>query len=80
MQIEMMIWVLLFGMLLLGCSHFCSSWRFYGGSTVFLVDLPFAIIPLDLFKVSDMFPLLAVPAFILAGGNHGKGRNCQPDC
>lgn len=72
MQIEMMIWVLLFGMLLLGVPIFVAL----GASTVvvlFFSDLPFAIIPLDLFKVSDMFPLLAVPAFILAGGIMEKG-------
>lgn len=72
MQIEIMIWVILFGMLLLGVPIYIAL----GASTVavlFFSDLPFRIIPLDLFKVSDMFPLLAVPAFILAGSIMEKG-------
>lgn len=72
MQVEVMIWVILFGMLLMGVPIFVAL----GASTVsvlFFSDLPFTIIPLDLFKVSDMFPLLAVPAFILAGAIMEKG-------
>jgi len=72
-QMEIMIWVILFGMLLLGVPIYVAL----GASTVavlFFSDLPFRIIPLDLFKVSDMFPLLAVPAFILAGSIMEKGE------
>ncbi len=73
MQVEIMIWVILFGMLLLGVPIYIAL----GASTVavlFFSDLPFRIIPLDLFKVSDMFPLLAVPAFILAGSIMERGE------
>lgn len=73
MQVEVMIWAILFGMLLLGVPIYVAL----GASTVavlFFSDLPFRIIPLDLFKVSDMFPLLAVPAFILAGSIMEKGE------
>lgn len=72
MNVEIIIWLLLFGMLLLGVPIYVAI----GASTVtvlFFSDLPFRIIPLDLYKVSDMFPLLAVPAFILAGSIMEKG-------
>lgn len=73
MDITIIIWVLLIGMLLLGVPIFVAL----GASTVgvlLLTDLPLTIIPLDLYKVSDMFPLLAVPAFVLAGAIMEKGE------
>jgi C4-dicarboxylate transporter DctM subunit len=72
LQVEIAIWLLLFGMLAIGVPIFVAL----GASTVavlFFSDLPFRIIPLDLYKVSDMFPILAVPAFILAGAIMEKG-------
>lgn len=72
MDITIYIWILLAGMLLLGVPIFVAL----GASTIgvlFFTDLPLTILPLDLFKVSDMYPLLAVPAFVLAGGIMEKG-------
>ena len=72
MEITGIIWIALFGMLFLGVPIFVSL----GASTVlvlFLSPTPMSIIPLDLFKVAEMFPLLAVPAFILAGSLMEKG-------
>ncbi|RXT07028.1 TRAP transporter large permease [Ammoniphilus sp. CFH 90114] len=66
MSAEILIWVLLFSFLALGIPIYVAI----GASTVIVLlqsELPLTIIPLDLFKVTDMFPLLAVPAFILAG-------------
>ena len=66
MPVEMLIWVILFACLLLGVPIFVSL-----GMSAFLVltmtDIPLTIIPLDLFKMAELFPLLAIPAFILAG-------------
>ncbi|MDL2272456.1 TRAP transporter large permease [Desulfovibrio sp. OttesenSCG-928-I05] len=72
MDITVLIWVALFGLLFLGVPIFVAL----GASTVlvlFLSPTPMSIIPLDLFKVAEMFPLLAVPAFILAGSLMEKG-------
>ena len=66
MQVEMLIWVVLFACLLLGVPIFVSL-----GMSAFIVltmtEIPLTIIPLDLFKMAEMFPLLAIPAFIFAG-------------
>ncbi|MFZ5944740.1 MAG: TRAP transporter large permease [Bacillota bacterium] len=66
MQVEMLIWIILFSCLLLGVPIFVSL-----GMSAFIVltmtDIPLTIIPLDLFKMAEMFPLLAIPAFIFAG-------------
>lgn len=72
MDITVLIWVALFGLLFLGVPIFVAL----GSATVlvlFLSPTPMSIIPLDLFKVAEMFPLLAVPAFILAGSLMEKG-------
>ncbi len=70
--LEWLIWVALFVFLALGSPIFTSL----GLATLVVLiqsDIPLRIIPLDLFKVSEMFPLLAVPAFVLAGCLMEKG-------
>ncbi len=66
MAIEILIWVVLFACLLLGVPIFVSL----GVSAlivVLLTDIPVAITALDLYKLAELFPLLAIPAFIFAG-------------
>lgn len=76
MSVDLMIWLILFGMLLLGVPVFVSL-----GMATFLAltltNIPLSIIPLDLYKLAEMFPLLAVPAFILAGALMEKGGMSQ---
>lgn len=70
--LEWLIWLSLFVLLALGSPIFVSI----GLATLVVLvqsDIPLRIIPLDLFKISEMFPLLAVPAFVLAGCLMEKG-------
>jgi len=66
MPVEILIWIVLFACLLIGVPIFVSL-----GMSAFLVlimtDIPLTIIPLDLYKMAELFPLLAIPAFIFAG-------------
>ena len=66
MALDWLIWIALFVMLALGAPIFVSLGV---ASLVVLVqsEIPLSIIPVDLLKVSDMFPLLAVVGFIFAG-------------
>ncbi|MGI6226035.1 MAG: TRAP transporter large permease [Peptococcales bacterium] len=76
MSLEWMIWLLLFGALLLGVPIYAAL----GMATtiaLLLSDIPLSIIPLDLFKVSEMFPLIAVPAFVFAGALMERGGMAQ---
>jgi len=70
--LEYLVWLVLFVLLLLGTPVFVAI----GVATVAVLvqsNIPLTIIPLDLYKVSEMFPLLAVPAFVLAGAFMEKG-------
>ena len=72
MGVEALIWLILFGMLLIGVPIYVAL----GASTLFVLlqsNIPLTIVPLDLYKVSDMFPILAVPLFILAGALMERG-------
>lgn len=72
MPLEYLIWLALAIFLLLGTPIFVAL----GLSTIvvlLLSNVPLSIIPLDLFKIAEMFPLLAVPAFVLAGSFMDKG-------
>ncbi|MEG6520630.1 TRAP transporter large permease [Desulfotomaculum sp. 1211_IL3151] len=76
MSLDLGIWLLLFLSLFLGVPIFVSL-----GMATFIAltatNIPLSIIPLDLFKVSEMFPLIAVPAFILAGALMERGGIAQ---
>ncbi|MDO7787592.1 TRAP transporter large permease [Desulforamulus aquiferis] len=66
------IWIVLFATLLLGVPIYISL----GISTIFVLTfshIPLDIVPLDMVKVGDMFPLLAIPAFIFAGAIMERG-------
>jgi len=72
MELETIIWVILFGALALGTPIFASI----GLATMLVLSqsgIPTRMIPLDLYKVSEMFPLIAVPCFIFAGSIMDKG-------
>jgi len=75
-SLDIAIWILLFGALLLGVPIFVSL-----GMATFIAltlsDIPLSIISLDLYKVSELFPLLAVPAFIFAGALMERGGMAQ---
>lgn len=67
MHPEILIWIVLFICLLMGVPIFISL-----GMAAFVVlnvitTIPISILAIDFFKMSEMFPLLAIPAFILAG-------------
>ncbi|WP_044896095.1 TRAP transporter large permease [Bacillus alveayuensis] len=66
MSVELVIFLVLFGSLLLGVPLFASL-GIAAVASIMAVELPLSIIPLDLLKMGSMFPLLAIPAFILAG-------------
>src|SRR5699024_6669117 len=68
---EYIVWLILFALIAMGVPLFASL-----GISAFIVlsmSVPLEIIPLDLYKVSEMFPLIAIPGFILAGSIMEKG-------
>ncbi|MHB8918133.1 MAG: TRAP transporter large permease, partial [Desulfocucumaceae bacterium] len=72
MALELMIWIILFVMLTLGAPIFVSLGVAALGVLV-QSEIPLSIIPIDLLKVSDMFPLLAVVGFVFAGALMERG-------
>lgn len=72
MTLDILVWIILFGLIAIGVPLFASL-----GIATFIVllvsDIPLSIIPLDLYNVSEMFPLIAIPGFILAGSIMEKG-------
>ena len=72
MELEILIWVVLVGLLLLGAPVFVAL----GVSSVVVIilsDIPLAMLITDLIKIADMFPLLAVVGFVFAGSIMDKG-------
>lgn len=72
MALELMIWVVLVILLAMGTPVFVAL----GVSTLAVIiqsDLPLSMIPVDLLKVMDMFPLLAVVGFVFAGSLMERG-------
>ena len=66
MSPEWTLWSVLFVCLLLGCPIFASL-GVASVSSLLVSDIPMRIVALDMLKVMDMFPLLAIIGFILAG-------------
>ncbi|PIC63977.1 C4-dicarboxylate ABC transporter permease [Sporosarcina sp. P13] len=66
MSVELIICLVLFGSLLLGIPIFASL-GIAAVAAIMVSGISFSIVPLDLLKMGSMFPLLAIPAFILAG-------------
>ena len=66
MSLEILIWVALAVLLIMGTPIFVSLGM--ASITVLLLsDIPLSLVMIDLIKVSDMFPLLAVVGFVFAG-------------
>ncbi|MDR1777445.1 MAG: TRAP transporter large permease [Desulfovibrio sp.] len=60
------------GMLLLGAPVFVAL-GVSSITVIILSDIPLAMLATDLFKIADMFPLLAVVGFVFAGALMDKG-------
>lgn len=76
MPIEASVWILFAILLLLAVPLYVAL----GLATMialFYTGIPLTMVPLDLFKVSEMFPLLAVPIFIFAGALMEKSGMAQ---
>jgi len=72
MSVETTIWLILLGALLLGTPIFASL----GIATLFVLtqtSIPLLMVPMDLLRILDMFPLIAVPCFIFAGSIMERG-------
>ncbi len=66
MELELLIWVVLAIMLILGAPIFISL----GVASIIVLlfsEIPLTLVMIDLVKVMDMFPLLAVVGFVFAG-------------
>lgn len=72
MSLEILIWVALAVLLVMGTPIFVSLGM--ASITVLLLsDIPLSLVMIDLIKVSDMFPLLAVVGFVFAGALMERG-------
>ena len=72
MSLEILIWVALAVLLIMGTPIFVSLGM--ASITVLLLsDIPLSLVMIDLIKVSDMFPLLAVVGFVFAGALMERG-------
>ncbi len=72
MELEILIWVAMGVLLAMGAPIFVSL----GMASVIVLlfsDIPLSLVMIDLLKVSDMFPLLAVVGFIFAGALMDRG-------
>ncbi|MCH5276312.1 MAG: TRAP transporter large permease [Desulfovibrionaceae bacterium] len=72
MELEVLIWVALASLLAIGTPIFVAL----GMSSIIVLlfsDIPLSLIMIDLLKVADMFPLLAVVGFVFAGALMDKG-------
>lgn len=72
MSLEILIWVVLTGLLVIGTPIFVSL-GMASVAVLLLSDIPLSLVMIDLIKVSDMFPLLAVVGFVLAGALMDRG-------
>ena len=72
MELEILIWIVMVVMLVIGAPIFVSL-GVASIAVLLLSDIPLSLVMIDLFKVSDMFPLLAVVGFVLAGALMDRG-------
>ena len=70
MSADAVLWIVMAFCLIVGCPIFVSLGV---ASTLILTNIPMRIVALDMLKVMDMFPLLAVVGFIFAGALMEKG-------
>lgn len=72
MELGVLIWIVMALLLVMGTPIFVSL-GIASITVLFLSDIPLSLVMIDLFKVSDMFPLLAVVGFVLAGALMDRG-------
>jgi C4-dicarboxylate transporter DctM subunit len=72
MPLEVLIWVVMIGMLILGAPVFVAL-GVSSVTVIILSDIPLAMLATDLYKIADMFPLLAVVGFVFAGALMDRG-------
>ncbi len=72
MSLEVLIWIALAVLLVMGTPIFVSL-GVASTRALLLSDIPHSLVTIDLIKVMDMFPLLAVVGFIFAGALMEKG-------
>jgi len=66
------LWIVLGVCLAIGCPIFVSL-GVASAAALLLTNIPMSIVAMDMIKVMDMFPLLAVVGFIFAGALMEKG-------
>lgn len=76
MNPDIILWVALAGCLIIGCPIFVSLGLASLAALTF-TPIPLSIVALDMLKVMDMFPLIAVVGFIFAGALMEKGGMAQ---
>ena len=77
MSLEVLIWIALAVLLVMGTPIFVSLGM--ASITVLLLsDIPLSLVMIDLIKVSDMFPLLAVVGFVFAGAWRPRSLRSPP--
>ena len=69
---DLLLWIVMAACLIVGCPIFVSL-GVASVAVLFFSNIPMSIIALDMCKVMDMFPLLAVVGFIFAGALMEKG-------
>lgn len=72
MSADGILWIVMAVCLILGCPIFISL-GVASVTALFFTNIPMRIVALDMLKVMDMFPLLAVVGFIFAGALMEKG-------
>lgn len=72
MSADAVLWIVMAFCLIVGCPIFVSL-GVASTLALILTNIPMRIVALDMLKVMDMFPLLAVVGFIFAGALMEKG-------
>ena len=78
MSADAVLWIVMAFCLIVGCPIFVSL-GVASTLALILTNIPMRIVALDMLKVMDMFPLLAVVGFIFAGALMEKGGDGPPD-
>ena len=78
MSADAVLWIVMAFCLIVGCPIFVSL-GVASTLALILTNIPMRIVALDMLKVMDMFPLLAVVGFIFAGALMEKGGIGEED-
>ena len=73
MSADAVLWIVMAFCLIVGCPIFVSL-GVASTLALILTNIPMRIVALDMLKVMDMFPLLAVVGFIFAGAQIGRAH------